>query len=268
MKKIQAMIIVAALCLMALAVHAQPRGIPADQARGEMYFGEPATLETLAEMKASGQWTLEARTVLAQALMGEAGIRGTYAYANRRLVTCRHRDAGECFPNLDWKLIPWVLLKRWEDVRASGSLISFVGMVRAYSSPVRPSLATERRLNRAQRDGDTREVGQIMKRRFFQALTFDGSNLVQLRSEYGRTSRLDVDQRGWTEITGIVNAWGRGEIPNPCEEARHWDSQGAIPTGMIRVCLHVETLNAFHAVPRRRSRRRAPVVSPQVVEPS
>lgn len=215
------------------------------------YFGEPATFETLASMRLAGHWTPEAKRVLSQALLGEAGAHRRWERRGRRVVGC---SGDGCSENIDWRLIPWVLLKRWEDVRANGSRITFAGMVRAYSAPVRPRLASAERLASARLEGNTSEVSQILRRQWLQSIRFDGSNLGRLRRRYRRREPAEVVEGGWSEITSIVEAWGRGEIENPCENARHWDGLSATPrVQMVRIDCG-NTLNAFWAVPRDRAR--------------
>lgn len=194
----------------------------------------PEALERLLE---SGQWTLEAKTVLAQSLWGEAGICPNITTTFRgRVVACDHEGGPGALPNTDWRLIPWVLLSRWDTLRSTG--ITFVDLIRAYSSPVRPALASDEILATARASGDQGLVSRILRRRALQSRRFDGSNVPP---QY--LSR-------WLQITAVVESWGQGEIPNPCPAARHWDRRGVFPRNMTQVCEGIPTLNAFWTVRR------------------
>lgn len=208
---------------------------------------EPEEGNPLQRIVEAAQWTPRARLALAQALWGEAGIRGHYTRAGRRLTGC---DGGEgCHSNLDWRLIPWVLATRWSDLHDRGNEIEFETLIRAYCASVKPRLASSGYEARVRARGSLGELPAIRRRRFLLAVRWDGSNLDRLRHRYGHRVPSDLYREGWSEITSLVEAWGRGEIPNECPAARHWDHAGARPSysGLRRVDCG-ETLNVFYCV--------------------
>ena len=205
----------------------------------------------LTRLQASGQWTAGARLALAQALWGEAGIRSAYARTRSgRVVACDDpRAAGPCYPNRDWRIIPWVLAVRWDYLRGRGHRVTFERLVRSYCASVKPRLATAEREAQARSRGDARELDSIRRRRFLIAIRWDGSNLGRLHRLHGHGSPLALYERGWSEITALVEAFGRGEVLNEWDRARHWDHRGARPSWeALRRLDYGETLNAFYCV--------------------
>lgn len=179
----------------------------------------------LQELMESGQWTAEARRVLAQAVLAEAGPR-------------RSRD---------WELIPWVLLRRWHELRRNQphKALLFVEHIKAYSCPVKPSLASKRYWRRAKQRGDAQELRRIRRRRFFQAIDLE-TDIEQLMLEHGVRDNAALLTSGWKAILITIDQWSRGEIPNPCPQARHWDMRSAPKPTRQRVCRHLKTFNAFY----------------------
>ena len=179
----------------------------------------------LRELVETGQWNEDARRVLAQAVLGEAGPRRSP----------------------DWALIPWVLLRRWRDLRRNqpAKALTFAEMVRAYSCPVKPSLASKSRWRWARRRGDTQELRRIRRRRFFQALEFD-SNVREVMDTHGVRDDGDLLASGWMAIASTIDQWSLGAVPNPCPRARHWDMKAAPKPGKTRVCTWLPTRNAFY----------------------
>lgn len=159
------------------------------------------------------EWTPEARTALAACLWGEAQV-------NRN----------------DWPIIAWALLRRWRAYQDMGRPRSFAWVVRAYSAPVKPRLASEARMREARAAGNQNEIRLIHKRRFVQALRI---GIPVPRRELRRIApgvNPKVSDRMWAEIGTFVEAWGRGEIADSCPAAEHWDHPGAVArAGMVRV---------------------------------
>jgi len=207
---------------------------------------EPAGLPGMLET--AGQWTPGAKLALARALWGEAGIHATYARRDGRrfgsVVTCDAEDAGECFANRDWRIIPFALARRWAALRRHGMDRSFEAHVRAYSSVLR--LHTPEREAVARRSGDPAELAQSRRRALIGSVRYDGSNLSALHRVFGLGAPFVVYDEGWRALIGVVDAWGRGEIDDESEGATDWDSRGRRPSPGLRRVELGETLNAYY----------------------
>jgi hypothetical protein len=194
-------------------------------------------------LRDSGEWNDSAKLVLAQCLYGEAGILPHYSRIEKGVVPCN--DKTQCFDNRDWKLIPWVLLKRWETINVHTSK-SFEEVVRAYSVPVNRKLASREREASQKALGNFNEVARIKRRRFIQAIDWEGSIL------HGRGSRLGMNPEfffdSWIRLTQTVEDWGNGRIENECPEARHWNNPGGgNRSGFPRIDCG-KTLNRFYGI--------------------
>lgn len=206
------------------------------------------------------EWTPFAKTVLARMLVGESGWLPEYRKKKGwpRIASCNPRE--ECYPNRDWRLQPWVIYYRWQDMKESYRGLTFAATIQLYSAAMKPSLASEKRMRFARIHGQKKEVHQIFRRRFLQSIEWDGSNLLALSEKYNRKGEGRYFVEGWTAVTEIVEAWGAGEIENECEEARHWDGPGmSLPRDLIKIDCG-ETLNEYftteHARRKLRRQRR------------
>jgi hypothetical protein len=233
--------VVAFLCTPPGAViHAEEEVIPVSDSSDARVGTDESVVEELVE---SGQWTPEAREVLAQALWGEAGILASYARDEAgRPVPCS--ESGDCRPNADWDLIPWILAERWGEMRERGRSTQFAALVRAYCASVKPRLASDAAYDAARTSLDRRRV---MRRRMITSVRWDGSNLLSLRREYRRGVPIRIWREGWSRITETVEAFGRGDVPRSCPDAEHWDAVGTVPSWGEPVDCG-DTLNAFYRV--------------------
>ena len=138
-----------------------------------------------------------------------------------RLATAR-----ACRGEADWlsyltgdcTAIAWVLSKRWHaHGRPRGR--SYLELVRTYSSPL---------------------TGRSRRARTTQQLPWGPL-----------TGRLAAVSRHWLRTLRLVEAWGRGDVPDPCPRAVHWGGRGDSPQGaMVRVCAGLGTANILYAVER------------------
>lgn len=208
------------------------------------------SMEMLNRMKSEGQWTDQTKLLLAQSLWGEAGISPRYKNVNLRgswkRVPCEFgEENSRCYENLDWKLIPWILLTRWDSVSRRRN-ISFGRMIQMYSAPLDPELASIEREMRMKALGHYREVAQIKRRRFIQGLEWNGEKLKGMAKNYGPGLGEDFLYHGWKALTDNVIKWGQGQIPHKCKGARHWDMTSAPVSLKLPRINCGKTLNAFY----------------------
>ena len=207
------------------------------------------------------EWTSISKLWLTRALVGEAGWLPTYERNEKGKV--RHCEGDDCFSNRDWRIIPHVLLKRWKRMRLScvlrgyacsapGTPMSFVAVARKYCSPLKSHLAGSR--FERENSGNPVALQAMHRRRFIQAVAWDGSNLGPLADRYSKHTRgrvrVDMYRTGWFAARRVVEMWGVGEVDDPCLEAEHWNN---VPPR--RSSLYVvdcgETLNFYSAVVRK-----------------
>lgn len=209
---------------------------------GQCGLGEPAmsspSAQALIDLHATGNWNRAAKSALAKTLWGEAGIMSEYArvtlsngyVSKHRIKLCNDatRERGDCVKNKDWAVIPWVLLRRWEQTDSNPrKRPSFAKLIRRYSSPLKRHLATRQRELAAIKRGDMREVRQIQRRRFLQGLRLDGANLNRLHKRLTGRNAPAAFHHGWASIRDAVDSWGMGLVPDECPTAQHWDMPGA-----------------------------------------
>jgi hypothetical protein len=187
-------------------------------------FASVVRADALERLRAEGQLTDETRLVLAQSVWGESGI---YPWIRESATDrCASPELG-CHVNVDWTLIPWVLARRWETLRNQGKVLSFGSLIRSYSSPVKPSLRSERhRLIQINR-GNVDEVRRIEFRRFLSAVTWIRTDFAELRNRFNRTADPDLYRYGWGMIRDTIDRWIAGEVPDQCPAAQHWNYRGA-----------------------------------------
>jgi len=173
------------------------------------------------------EWTEETKLNLTKALIAEAG----WNYCN------------------DWALIPWVIAKRRNQMIRNGHEVTFNDVLLAYSSPLKPKLASKAAEYKAKRKGDRKAVRQVYRRRFIQSIRFDGSNIKELVKRFKRRSKATVLERRWDRAKAFVEAWGRGEVRDRCPGAMHWDMPNSRPN-WIRKCTKIDTHNHFYKGPR------------------
>ncbi len=165
------------------------------------------TAPTLAESQPlpNSQWTSSARLVLAQACVAESGW-----------------DTAE---TTECAAIAHLLARRWHLLSESRPRLTFEGLVRQYSSPIR-----ERRrpwLLRLNAEG-TRPRGYSAR----------------------RWERL---QPKWLAALDFVDRWARGEEVDPCPGSDHFGSvQDGAPTRWRRVQCRPLMRNRYWRIPRRR----------------
>ena len=209
----------------------------------------PATQDDLRSLVDSSEWTPTTRTRLAQALAGEAGFLPDYRREAGRVRSCI--DGETCYPNRDWRIIPWTLLTRWKHVRDGGADVSFLTLVESYCASVRPDLASRAQEEHLRIAGLYAEARQVQRRRFLLSLDWNRPRVQTHDEVTGRgVEGYSVDV-GFTAIRAVVEAWERGEVPNECEGASHWDGPHWAPQSrrMVRMSCG-ETLNVFYGVPR------------------
>lgn len=169
------------------------------------------------------------RAALGAALWGEAGVRA---------------------PS-DWGPISWALARR----RQRYPDRSFAWLVRHYSAPMMPRLASRSRMRAARATGDAREIRDIRHRRFFQALTWAGAFPATAYRRAFPGASVTTGRRVWDRIRAFVVLWSLGLVPDRCPEAEHWDQRGRpVRPGMIRVRCP-GTRNLFYRYRSRRSDR-------------
>lgn len=203
------------------------------------------------------EWTIEAKTRLAQMLVGEAGWLPEYRKKREwpKFGSCLSSE--QCYPNRDWRIQPWVIYYRWVDLKKVNGSITFSETIQLYSAAVKPSLAGEKRLRFAKVHRMDSEVSQIFRRRFLRSIMWDGSNLLDMVKKYRRKGSTKTFLEGWKSVTKVVDAWGRGRVRNECKDARHWDGPGmSLPGSLIKVDCG-ETLNEYFTTKEvlRRNRR-------------
>jgi len=204
------------------------------------------------------EWTPLTKSLLARMLVGESGWLAEYRKKKGwpRIASCRKDEP--CYPNRDWRLQPWVIYYRWQDMRDNIPNLTYAATIQLYSAAMKPHLASKKRMRFARFYNDDKEVRQVYRRRFLQSISWDGSNLLALADRYDRKGEGRYFVEGWEAVREIVEAWGDGEVANECEEARHWDGPGmALPRdGLIKIDCG-ETLNDyFTTVQARRELRR------------
>jgi len=193
------------------------------------------------------EWTPIAKALLARMLVGESGWLPEYrrkTKGGRRIASCI--DGEPCYPNRDWKLQPWVVYYRWQDMKKRWNGLTYAATIRLYSAAMKPGLTSAKYERFARIHGMGKELQQIPRRRFLQRIAWDGSNLLPLVEKYDRRGggRHFVD--GWRAVREAVESWGNGEIENECEEARHWDGPGmTLPTRSLIKINCGETLNDY-----------------------
>lgn len=168
------------------------------------------------------QWDASARVWLARAVFGEGGNA------------------------VDEAAIPWALLRRWQ-ASAPRMRWSFRTLVRRYCSPVRADLATWDRLLRARDRGDAGEVRKVQRRRWIQRLPWAaGPEHWRAVPEGARGQVYSLER--WRRVRATVEAWGRGEVADPCPGADHWDEPRSLAwVRLRRVRCSSPPGNAFYA---------------------
>jgi hypothetical protein len=210
-----------------------------------------------AEWHDSGTWTLKAKRALARALWGEAGILSEYVpvrlrngrFSKHRIRMCsdKSKSNGTCKPNLDWQVIPWVLLRRWESSHTDPSKrIAFHTLIQRYSAPLKPHLASKAYEAKIHKRRDMPEALQIQRRRFLQSLRYDGSNLTAAYRRLRGHAPPKAVHVGWEAIRAVVEAWGAGNVADICPHAQHWDMQGADVSRRLKATCR-GTRNVFYA---------------------
>jgi len=210
-----------------------------------------------ADLHATGNWTLKSKQALARALWGEAGILSEYVpvrlrngrYSKHRIRMCsdKTRANGACKPNLDWQIIPWVLLRRWESSHSDpNKRIAFHSLIQRYSAPLKPYLASKAYEAKIHKRRDMPEALQIQRRRFLQSLRYDGSNLTAAYKRLRGHAPPKAVHVGWEAIRAVVEAWGAGNVADICPRAQHWDMQGANVSRRLKATCK-NTRNVFYA---------------------
>ena len=260
MKQILFLVMTSILMLGALVVYAQDQSsrevvaynwASGTGARvGSYNNAEDESMKLLISMKKKGEWTDYTKLLLSQALWGESGISPRYKNVKLRggwrRVPCEFGEENErCYENLDWKLIPWVLLKRWEAINQSKRM-TFGRVIQSYCAPLDPELSSYERETRMKAIGNFNEVAQIKRRRFIQSLEWNGEELKGMAKHYGPGLGEDFLYHGWKALTSNVIAWGKGEVPNLCKKALHWDRVGAETSLKLPRINCGKTLNAFY----------------------
>ena len=151
------------------------------------------------------QWTPSARLVLAQACVAESGW-----------------DTAE---TTECAAIAHLLARRWALLVQSRPQLTFEGLVRQYSSPIRE------------------------RRRPW---------LLRLNAEASRPRgyserRWERLQPQWVSVLSFVDRWQQGIEPDPCPGSDHFGSvQDGAPTRWRRVQCRPVMRNRYWRIPRRR----------------
>ena len=150
------------------------------------------------------QWTPRARLGLAASCVSEAGFDS-------------HRTR-EC------SALAHLYARRWHRLRARGSRVSFDGLIRQYSSPLR----TGRR-------------GWVLALR------------ANDRRPRGMPSHLwELVRDDWVGTLAMVDRWYAGEEFDPCPGSEHFGSrEDGAPRHWIRIGCDVAVRNRFYRVGRR-----------------
>lgn len=231
-------------------------------AHAQPIASQSPSAHVLDELHQTGNWTIQAKLALARALWGESGILPEYTrvrlrngrYSSHRIRMCsdKSRRAGQCQQNLDWQIIPWVLLRRWESSHSDPhKRIRFATLIRRYSAALKPYLASKSYEAKIHARRDMPEALQIQRRRFIQSLRYDGSNLTRAYKRLRGHSPPPALRIGWEAIKAVVEAWGAGNVADHCPNAQHWDMPGArVSKRLIATCKN--TRNVFYRFKRKR----------------